>query len=173
VGASLRGMLASFYVTERVRMVVLRMEVVGWWVGRGCTFSSTREKPRPARTRRLYLIPGQRTMGRSLSTGRGATATALAKRAFLRRFLRPGYVAGRDVRDWIMEIWGVEGQEGESEGQGRVGRTWSKWVRTRRCQSLRKSVFFQLVVMVAVLALLLTVVLDLLVVLDRLSSIHH
>jgi len=118
-------------------------------------------------------MPGQRTMGRSLSTGRGATATALAKRAFLRRFLRPGYVASRDVREIFAAGWGVEGQERRSDCLCRVEGTWSKWVRTRRCQSLRKSVIFQLVVMVAVLALLLTVVLDLLVVLDRLSSIHR
>ena len=66
------------------------------------------EKPRPARTRRLYLRVGQRTIGLSLSTGRGATAAALERRAFLRLSLRPG---------------------------------WSKWTRTRRCQSLRKSVY--------------------------------
>lgn len=34
---------------------------------------------------------GQRTIGRSLSTGRGATAAALAIRALRRRNLRPGY----------------------------------------------------------------------------------
>lgn len=34
---------------------------------------------------------GQRTIGRSLSTGRGATAAALAIRALRRRDLRPGY----------------------------------------------------------------------------------
>ena len=34
---------------------------------------------------------GQRTMGRSLSTGRGATAAALERRAVRRRCLRPGY----------------------------------------------------------------------------------
>lgn len=45
------------------------------------TFSSERVKPRPARTRRLYLVVGHRTMGRSWSTGRGATAAALARRA--------------------------------------------------------------------------------------------
>lgn len=55
------------------------------------TFSSAREKPRPARTRRLYLMEGQRTMGLSLSTGRGATATALVRRALRRRDLRPGW----------------------------------------------------------------------------------
>lgn len=46
--------------------------------GTQCTFSSARVKPRPARTRRLYLIEEHRTTGRSLSTGRGATAAALA-----------------------------------------------------------------------------------------------
>jgi hypothetical protein len=55
------------------------------------TFSSARVKPRPARTRRLYLTVGHRTTGRSLSTGRGATAAALARRASRRRCLRPGY----------------------------------------------------------------------------------
>ena len=54
------------------------------------TLSSVRVKPRPARTRRLYLMVGQRTMGRSLSTGRGATLAALATRALRRRCLRPG-----------------------------------------------------------------------------------
>ena len=34
---------------------------------------------------------GQRTMGRSLSTGRGATAAALVRRALRRRNLRPGW----------------------------------------------------------------------------------
>lgn len=47
--------------------------------------------PRPARTRRLYLTVGQRTMGRSLSAGRGATAAAFARRASRLRCLRPGY----------------------------------------------------------------------------------
>lgn len=54
------------------------------------TFSSARVKPRPARTRRLYLMVGHRTTGRSLSTGRGATAAALAMRASRRRCFRPG-----------------------------------------------------------------------------------
>ena len=43
-------------------------------------------------------------MGRSLSTGRGATATALAKRAFLRRFLRPGL---KGVLAWVSLSWKV------------------------------------------------------------------
>lgn len=57
---------------------------------------------------------------------------------------------------------------------GRVGCTWSKWVRTRRCQSLRKSRTLQLVFhWVSVVAEeQLTVVLDLLVVLDRLSFVQ-
>ena len=41
-------------------------------------------------------MPGQRTTGRSLSTGRGATVTALTWRAFLRRSLRPGWEGGLD-----------------------------------------------------------------------------
>jgi len=57
------------------------------------TFNSSNEKPLPARTRRLYLMVGQRTIGRSLSTGRGATWAALAIRACLRRSLRPGCIA--------------------------------------------------------------------------------
>lgn len=55
------------------------------------TLSSVSEKPRPARTRRLYLMVGQRTMGFSLSTGRGATAAAFVARALRRRDFRPGY----------------------------------------------------------------------------------
>lgn len=54
------------------------------------TLSSSMEKPRPARTRRLYLRVGQRTIGLSLSTGRGATAAALERRALRRLSLRPG-----------------------------------------------------------------------------------
>ena len=58
-----------------------------------CTFSSARENPRPARTRRLYLIVGQRTTGLNLSTGRGATLMAFSLRALRRRCFRPGCVA--------------------------------------------------------------------------------
>ena len=54
------------------------------------TLSSASEKPRPARTRRLYLTVGQRTTGLSLSTGRGATLAILSARALRRRSLRPG-----------------------------------------------------------------------------------
>jgi len=55
-----------------------------------CTFNSSNENPRPALTRRLYLIVGHRTTGLSLSIGLGAMAAAFDKRAFLRRSLRPG-----------------------------------------------------------------------------------
>ena len=61
------------------------------------TFSSASENPRPALTRRLYLMLGQRTIGRSLSTGRGATAAALVRRALRRRDLRPGYLYTSDI----------------------------------------------------------------------------
>lgn len=56
------------------------------------TLSSAKLKPRPARTRRLYLMEGQRTTGLSLSTGRGATAAAFAMRASLRDFFLPAYI---------------------------------------------------------------------------------
>jgi hypothetical protein len=57
----------------------------------GSTFNSAKVKPRPARTRRLYLIVGHRTIGLSLSTGRGATAAAFDRRALRRLSFRPGY----------------------------------------------------------------------------------
>jgi hypothetical protein len=75
------------------------------------TFSSASVKPRPRRVRRLYLMVlriavriflllqcsifrvtnGHRTIGRSLSTGRGATAAAFARRARRRVTFLPGY----------------------------------------------------------------------------------
>lgn len=55
------------------------------------TLSSSREKPRPALARRLCLTVGHRTIGRRRSTGRGATAAALALRASRRLTLAPGY----------------------------------------------------------------------------------
>lgn len=55
------------------------------------TFNSVKVKPRPARTRRLYLSVGHRTIGLNLSTGRGATADAFARRALRRLSFRPGY----------------------------------------------------------------------------------
>ncbi len=52
----------------------------------------------------------------------------------------------------------------------RGAHTWSKWVRTRRCQSLRKSVGYQHdFLTMGMHGVELTVVLYLLVVLDRLS----
>lgn len=53
-------------------------------------------KPRPARTRRLYLIVGHRTIGLNLSTGRGATTAALERRALRRLSFRPGYSSWSD-----------------------------------------------------------------------------
>lgn len=41
------------------------------------TFNSENVNPRPARTRRLYLIVGHRTIGLNLSVGRGAACAAL------------------------------------------------------------------------------------------------
>ena len=54
------------------------------------TFNSAKVKPRPARTRRLYLMVGHRTMGLNLSIGFGATAADFARRALRRLNLRPG-----------------------------------------------------------------------------------
>merc|ERR1711964_52558 len=59
--------------------------------GMPAAFSSAREKPRPGRTRRLYLMVGQRTTGLSLSTGLGATFAALATRALRLDFFLPGW----------------------------------------------------------------------------------
>lgn len=58
------------------------------------TLSSAREKPRPARTRRLYLTVGQRTTGRSLSTGLGATLAAFSWRWTRREAFLPGCDGG-------------------------------------------------------------------------------
>lgn len=85
------------------------------------TFSSASEKPRPALTRRLYLIEGHRTTGLSLSTGRGATAAAFVRRAFRRRDLRPGYgialASCSERRSWMGRLeekiaQGVPGRNG-------------------------------------------------------------
>lgn len=57
------------------------------------TFNSASVKPRPARTRRLYLMVGHRTMGLNLSIGRGATAADFARRALRRLSLRPGCIS--------------------------------------------------------------------------------
>ena len=85
VGAYFFGIPAS-YELHRNRQSLH----IGSVCGLVHTFNSAREKPRPARTRRLYLIVGHRTTGRSLSTGRGATAVAFVSRALRRRSLRPG-----------------------------------------------------------------------------------
>lgn len=92
VGANLRGMPASCAGVFLVLGGLLACLLACGRGEEGCcrTFSSASEKPRPARTRRLYLRVGQRTMGRSLSTGRGATAAAFWRRALRRRDLRPG-----------------------------------------------------------------------------------
>lgn len=52
-------------------------------------------------------MEGQRTMGLSLSTGRGARAAALVRRALRRRDLRPG--CGLSVSDWFELVGGVCG----------------------------------------------------------------
>lgn len=113
------------------------------------TFSSARVKPRPARTRRLYLMVGHRTTGRSLSTGRGATAAALAIRASRRRCFRPGYRVAREYvsrPNFSNKIFAQFRSVVERLGEEMVfqrdirSRTWSKCTRTRRCQSLRKSI---------------------------------
>ena len=56
------------------------------------TFNSVRVNPRPVRTRALYLMVGHRTIGLSLSTGRGATAAAFARRAMRRDTFLPAYI---------------------------------------------------------------------------------
>lgn len=57
---------------------------------------------------------GQRTMGRSLSTGRGATAAALARRALRRRDLRPGCLERRSssAPEHYMYLADFSGSEG-------------------------------------------------------------
>lgn len=84
------------------------------------TFNSASENPRPTLTRRLYLIVGHRTIGLSLSTGRGATAAAFITRAFRRRDLRPGYgmtlPSCSERCNWMgrLEIEGAQGVPGRS-----------------------------------------------------------
>ena len=58
------------------------------------TFNSVNVKPRPARTLRLYLTDGHRTMGRRVSTGRGASFAARDARALRRLTFLPGYLRG-------------------------------------------------------------------------------
>lgn len=112
-----------------------------WDPGRH-TFSSAVVKPRPALTRPLYLTVGQWTTGRSLSTGRGATLAAFARRASRRLCLRPGYsTVSYVVNPAIPAESIIEPIRSWSDSvKGRIrGRTWSKYTRTRRCQSLWKS----------------------------------
>jgi hypothetical protein len=54
--------------------------------------SSSYEKPRPGRTRELYLIVGHRTMGRSAPTGRGASLAALSFLLIRRLSARAGWL---------------------------------------------------------------------------------
>lgn len=88
------------------------------------TSSSSMVNPRPARTRLLYLVDGHRIIGLSLSTGRGAIAAALVRRAFLLRSLRPGCISFISYRSVVMDWW--------------ANSTWSKCVRTRVCHCFRK-----------------------------------
>lgn len=81
--------------------------------------------------------------------GRGATAAALAWRAFLRETFLPGYIWS-NLSDRVQSfsqhdkmlrlVVGVRHLVHRwKSGLLQGNRTWSKWVRTRRCQSLRKS----------------------------------
>lgn len=133
-------------------------------------------KPRPARARRLYLMVGHRTIGLSLSTGRGATAAAFARRAKRRVTFFPGCFH-RVVRTTPSKRRYLPCSCHNPTVQDRL--TWSKCVRTRRCQSLRKSVVFNQPPFpsrccssrcLSSKSGVLTVVGDLLVVLDRLQS---
>lgn len=54
------------------------------------TFNSAKVKPLPTLALLLYLMVGHCTTGLNLSTGRGATLAAFARRAVLRRCFRPG-----------------------------------------------------------------------------------
>lgn len=65
--------------------------LLAWSFPRPAALISARENPLPTRTLVLYFKVGQRTTGRKApSTGLGAAAAALLKRAILRRCLRPG-----------------------------------------------------------------------------------
>lgn len=108
VRASLRGMLASF--------------------------SSAREKPRPARTRRLYLTVGQRTTGRSLSTGLGATRAAFSLRESRREAFLPGCEGGCQVNAILCTAGAAALKaRGELPGQSARGRD-----AANPCGSLRR-----------------------------------
>ena len=81
--------------------------------------SSTREKPRPGRTRRLYLIVGQRTTGLSLSTGLGATFAALATRALRLDFFLPGYLQCQNLNTGATTLSKVRGELPGRSARGR------------------------------------------------------
>lgn len=51
-------------------------------------------------------MEGQRTMGFSLSTGRGATAAAFVTRAFRRRDFRPGYTLLVSTALTVLKLYG-------------------------------------------------------------------
>lgn len=104
------------------------------------TFSSASVKPRPSLTRRLCLMVGHRTTGRSLSTGRGATAAALERRASLRRDFEPGCTKESDKTNDFPSARPHSAISAGEDVRARMFRTWSKWVRTRRCQSFRRSI---------------------------------
>lgn len=72
------------------------------------TFSSSIEKPRPARSFMLYLTVGQRTAGRSLSTGRGASFAALVTRALRRRCFLPGYSTALAISSETLSSRGIK-----------------------------------------------------------------
>ena len=85
VGASLRGICASY---NNIRILFPRNRKFPIYL----TFNSARVKPRPARTRLLYLMVGHLTTGLNKSIGRGATAAVFARRALRRLSFRPGYL---------------------------------------------------------------------------------
>jgi hypothetical protein len=132
------------------------------------TFNSTREKPRPARTRRLYLMVGQRTTGRSLSTGRGASLAALSWRALRLRILRPGY-----SKNWMsghccaLQAPLLSGREGNYLVE--VHADTALPVLAEICKELAMGILQCASTRVGISGL--TVVLDLLVVLDRLIEV--
>jgi hypothetical protein len=122
---------------------------------------------------------GHRTIGLSLSTGRGATAAAFARRARRRVTFFPGCCRGNSCQNQIHKACILQSSLSPiSTVEFRL--TWSKCVRTRRCQSFRKSAdtdqfpiqchYFGPELLVAEVEGMLTVVGNLLVVLDRLES---
>lgn len=150
MGASFLGIPASYKAQKRFRVSKLFLPTTSTFDAAQFTFSSARVKPRPARTRRLYLMVGHRTTGRSLSTGRGATAAALAMRASRRRCFRPGcaihvsrpnsYPAKKIFPRFQVGCDIVRNKKKSLVGGMLDSRTWSKCTRTRRCQSLWKSI---------------------------------